>query len=148
MHAFAPPAPDAAPIWFASAENWDEGSRSSIGEPGATFAERCGFKPRAGRFLILPGAGGAICVLFGVDAANAPCRDPLAPGKLATLLPEGVYRFVNPPADAELAALGFLLGLYRYDRFKPDPAPKPRLVAPEDVDAGRRRNRRRGRLWP
>ena len=59
------------------------------------------------------------------------------PGKLATSLPEGVYRFANPPQDADLAALGFLLALYAYDRFKADPAPKPRLVAPDGVDAGR-----------
>ena len=45
-----------------------------------------------------------------MDEADAPLRDPLAPGKLATSLPEGVYRFANPPADADLAALGFLLG--------------------------------------
>ena len=74
-------------------------------------------------------------MLFGVDAANAPTRDPFGPGKLATSLPEGVYRFANPPQDADLAALGFLLALYRYDRFKADPAPQPRLVAPDGVDA-------------
>ena len=62
-------------------------------------------------------------------------RDPLAPGKLATSLPEGVYRFANPPQDPDLAALGFLLALYRYDRFKADKAPKPQLVAPDEVDA-------------
>ena len=85
---------------------------------------------------LLPGEAGALAgVLMGVDAANAPARDPLLPGKLATSLPEGVYRFANPPQDADLAALGFLLALYRYDRFKADPAPQPRLVAPDGVDA-------------
>ena len=76
-------------------------------------------------------------MLFGVDGESAPTRDPLAAGKLATSLPEGVYRFANPPHDADLAALGFLLALYRYDRFKADPAPKPRLVAPDGVDKDR-----------
>jgi leucyl aminopeptidase len=52
-------------------------------------------------------------------------------------LPEGVYRFANAPHDADLAALGFLLALYRYDRFKADKAPKPSLVASEEVDAVR-----------
>jgi len=132
---FAPPTPDATPVWFVSVENW-ETVKSSIGAAAAAFAERCGFKPKAGRLQLLPGEAGALAgVLFGVDAANAPTRDPLGPGKLATALPEGVYRFANPPQDADLAALGFLLALYRYDRFKADPAPQPRLVAPEGVDA-------------
>ena len=61
----------------------------------------------------------------------------MAAGKLATALPEGVYRFANPTADADLAALGFLLGLYRYAKFKADPKPQPRLVAPDGVDAQR-----------
>ncbi len=37
-------------------------------------------------------------------------------------------------SDADLAALGFLLALYRYDRFKADRAPKPQLIAPDAVD--------------
>ena len=62
--------------------------------------------------------------LFGVDAASAPSRDPFAAGKLATALPEGVYRFANPTADADLAALGFLLGALPLRRFKADPTPQ------------------------
>ena len=137
MLPFAPPTPDATPVWFVSADNWDR-VKASIGDAAAAFAERCGFKPKAGRMQLLPGEAGALAgVLFGVDEANAPTRDPLSPGKLATSLPEGVYRFANPPHDADLAALAFLLALYAYDRFKADPAPKPRLVAPEGVDADR-----------
>jgi leucyl aminopeptidase len=134
---FAPPTPDATPVWLVSAENW-EWVKASIGVEVATFADRCGFKPKAGRIQLLPGEAGALAgVLFGIDAPDAPTRDPFGPGKLATSLPEGVYRFANPPADADLAALGFLLALYRYDRFKADPAPKPSLVAPDGVDAQR-----------
>src|SRR5271170_2651820 len=110
--------------------------RSTIGAAAAAFAERCGFEPKAGRLQYLPGQGGALAgVLFGVDAASAPTRDPFGPGKLATSLPDGAYRFANPPPDPDLAALGFLLALYRYDRFKADKAPKPQLVAPDEVDA-------------
>ena len=102
-----------------------QGIKSSIGPAATAFAERCGFKPKAGRIQFLPGDGGALAgVLFGVDGESAPMRDPFAAGKLATSLPEGVYRFANPPRDADLAALGFLLALYRYDRFKADSAPQ------------------------
>ena len=110
MLAFASPTPDATPVWLVGAENW-EGVKSSIGAAATAFAERCGFKPKAGRMQLLPGEAGALAgVLFGVDAESAPTRDPFAAGKLATSLPEGVYRFANPPQDADLAALGFLLG--------------------------------------
>ena len=137
MPAFASQTPDATPVWLVSGDNW-EAVRSSIGTAATAFAERCGFKPKAGRMQLLPGEGGALAgVLFGVDGESARARDPLAPGKLATSLPEGVYRFANPPRDADLAALGFLLALYAYDRFKADPAPKPQLVAPDGVDKTR-----------
>jgi leucyl aminopeptidase len=133
--AFASPTPDATPIWLVSAENWPT-VKSTIGETAAAFAERCGFQPKAGRMQLLPGGDGALAgVLFGVDSADAPNRDPLGAGKLAASLPEGVYRFADAPQDPDLAALGFLLGLYRYDRFKADKTPKPRLVAPDGVDA-------------
>jgi leucyl aminopeptidase len=135
LPAFASPTPDATPVWLVSAENWPT-VKSAIGVVAAAFAERCGFQPKAGRMQLLPGEAGALAgVLFGVEEANAPTRDPFAPGKLATSLPEGAYRLANAPRDADLAGLGFLLALYRYDRFKANKGPKPALVAPEEVDA-------------
>ncbi len=135
MLAFASSTPDATPVWFVSTGNWPS-VKSTIGEAPAAFAERCGFQPKAGRMQLLPGEAGALAgVLFGIEEANAPTRDPFGPGKLATSLPEGVYRFANAPQDADLASLGFLLALYRYDRFKANKAPKPSLVAPDEVDA-------------
>jgi leucyl aminopeptidase len=135
LPAFPSPTPDATPVWLVSAENWPT-VKSAIGAAAAAFAEHCGFQPKAGRVQLLPGEAGALAgVLFGIDEANAPTRDPFAPGKLATALPEGVYRFANKPPDLDLAALGFLLALYRYDRFKANKTPKPQLVAPDGVDA-------------
>jgi leucyl aminopeptidase len=134
---FAQPSPDAVPIWFVKAENW-EATKVAVGPAAAAFAERCGFAPRSGKLQLLPGEGGALAgVLFGVEEAGSAARDPLAAGRLATALPEGLYRFAGPVADVDLAALGFLLAHYRYARFKPDLAPKPRLVAPEGVDEER-----------
>ncbi len=135
MLAFAPPTPDATPVSFVSAENWPS-VKSTIGAAAAAFAERCGFQPKAGRMQLLPGEGGTLAgVLFGMDEATAPTRDPFGPGRLATSLPEGVYRFANAPQDPDLAALGFLLALYRYDRFRVCKAPTPQLAAPDGVDA-------------
>ena len=57
---FAPPSSPAVPVWFASAENWDE-LRGAIGASAARFAAACGFEPKAGRLQLLPDAqGGAV----------------------------------------------------------------------------------------
>jgi leucyl aminopeptidase len=125
---FAEDAADAIPIWFVTPENAEE-ARGAIGETAARYASTCGFEPKPGRLQLLPGADGALAgVLFG----QGP--DPLAAGKLATSLPAGVYRFAHAPEEPALAALAFLLGLYRYDCFKADSSPQPRLAAPEGVD--------------
>jgi leucyl aminopeptidase len=134
---FAPPSSDAIPVWFASPENWGD-LRKAIGAGAARFAEACGFEPKAGRVQWLPDAEGRLAgVLYGLADRNARGRDPMAPGALASALPAGVYRFANAPHEPELAALAFLLGLYRFERYHADPAPRPSLVAPEGVDATR-----------
>jgi leucyl aminopeptidase len=124
-------------VWFASAENWDE-LRQAIGAGAARFATACGFAPKAGRLQCLPDAAGGLAgVLFGLAERGARGRDPMAPGALAAALPEGVYRFANAPHEPELAALAFLLGLYRFERYHAEGAPRPGLIAPEGVDAAR-----------
>jgi leucyl aminopeptidase len=81
LYAFASPTQDATPVWLVDADNWDE-VKTSIAAAAAAFAERCGFKPKAGRMQFLPGEGGALAgVLFGVDGESAPARDPSASRK-------------------------------------------------------------------
>ena len=126
--------PLATPIWFVSPDGW-EAVRARIGEVAARFAEAAGFMPKPGRIQLLPDVRGALAgVLFAEMPPDSAEFDPLAAGKLATVLPAGDYRFANAPARPELAALGFLLGLYRYTRFKADATPQPRLVAMKDID--------------
>ena len=76
-------------------------------------------------------------MLFGVESAGSRDRDPMLAGKLAGALPAGIYRFANEPGDANLSALAFLLGLYRYSRYREAPRAQPRLVAPAGIDAAR-----------
>ena len=86
------------PIWFAASDNW-RAVRDALPKPAAAFAEAMGFEPRAGRHLALPAADGAVAgVLLGVEGATARFVDPLAPGRLATVLPAGDYAFANAPA--------------------------------------------------
>ena len=120
MPAFASPTPDATPVWLVSAENWPT-VKSTIGEAAAAFAERCGFQPKAGRVQPLPGEAGALAgVLAGVDEESAPTHDPFAPGSLRCRCPKASTASPTPLETSKFAALGFLLALYKYDRFKPE----------------------------
>jgi leucyl aminopeptidase len=132
---FAAPSPKAVPIHFVDKENWDA-VRKALPSPAAAFALACGFEPKPGRCLTLPDSKGGICAaLFGVES-DLTKRDSMAAGRLVGLLPPGVYRFVDAP-EASLAALSFLLGSYRFTRYREATKSAPSLVAPEGVDAGR-----------
>jgi leucyl aminopeptidase len=124
-------------VWFVTPESWPEIERA-IGPAAARFAAASGFEPKPGRLQLLPDAEGALAgVLFGLAAREAKGRDPFAAGRLAAALPPGAYRFANAPHEPELAALAFLLGLYRFERYRTDANARPRLVAPDGVDVAR-----------
>ncbi len=128
---------DATPIWFVTAKTWPH-IQSGLPAPAAGFAAACGFEPKPGRSQILPDSAGAVAaVLCAIETAEAPVKDLFAPGKLATSLPPGVYRFANDPHDATLAALSWLLSAYRFGRYKAEPSGEARLCAPTGVDAAR-----------
>jgi leucyl aminopeptidase len=132
---FAAPTPKAIPVHFVAKENWDA-VRAALPAAAAAFAQACGFEPKPGRCLPLPDARGGLCAaLFGIE--SEPGGDLLAPGKLASALPPGVYRFANAPHDASLAALAFLLAAYRFTRYRAADRPAPSLVAPEGTDGER-----------
>ncbi|THD42437.1 MAG: leucyl aminopeptidase family protein [Bradyrhizobium sp.] len=138
---FAPADAASTPIWFVTPETWpgiQTAIEAGIGPSATRFAAASGFEPKPGRLQLLPDAQGALAgVLFGLAQREAKGRDPFAAGRLATALPAGNYRFANAPHDLELAALGFLLGLYRFDRYRTDAGARPQLVAPQGVDAAR-----------
>ncbi len=97
----------------------------------AIWARTNRFEASAGVLLPLPGADGTVeTVLFGLGSGTL---DPLLPGALAGL-PEGTYRLASGFEDPQAAVIAFLLGRYRFDRYR---APKPSLVAlvlPDGVD--------------
>jgi leucyl aminopeptidase len=108
---------------------------AALGERDRRFAEAGGFTGEAGRHLLVPDAEGNVGrVLFGLGDGRTD-GGPLVFGRLATALPAGSYYLANEVDAPDLAALGFALGSYRFDRYrKPRPA-GARLVAPEGVDA-------------
>lgn len=95
------------------------------------------FKAQAGEVLLCPGPDGALAeALVGVDEEASIA----SLGALPTTLPEGQYALAESPwsdAALELAVLGWALGGYRYERFKPANNGVAQLVTPEGVNAER-----------
>ncbi len=86
-----------------------------------------GFKGEAGAFLVNEGG-----VLFGLgDGADA-----FIYAAAADKLPEGDYTLADvlTPEAATLACLGWLMGGYRFDRYKSQKPALAHLVAPEAAD--------------
>ncbi|WP_062017069.1 M17 family metallopeptidase [Aureimonas sp. AU4] len=109
-----------------------EGRLEALPVSARAWAEANGFKAAAGALLVLPGEdgrpGGA---LLGLGAGPATPETAMLTGALAQL-PAGAWRLEEAGLEADLAALGFLLGGYRFERYvKPaDPERAPRLHVP------------------
>ena len=113
----------------------------SLGETEAAWARSTGFDAAAGAVTIIADAKGVIGrVLFGLGRADSRRRAALITGKLPAILPQGDYQFVTELPDPALGALGWALGNYRFERYKTNASPVPRLVVPAGVDAGRARS--------
>jgi leucyl aminopeptidase len=98
------------------------------------FAAAQNFKAEAGTHVLLPDGGGNIArVLFGLGGPEAD-RNPLLIGKLAAGLPKGAYRLAGSHDDPALAALAFMLGSYRFDRYRQPKENSIRLTTPDGVD--------------
>lgn len=97
------------------------------------WAKANAFTGKSGKLLALPGADGAIAgYLFGLGAPAD--RSPLVVGLAAAALPAGTYRLEGAFGDPTIAALGFRLGAYGYDRYQ-KPRERPALELPEGADA-------------
>lgn len=129
-------AAEAIPILCVTAQDW-AGAEAALPPIQRAFAAATGFAPKAGRVALLPGDDGRLArVLLGLGEAEAPARDRFLAGKLPGTLPAGDYQFEPGDGfDAGEAALAWLLGSYRFERYRKPGEPRPRLVAPEGADA-------------
>jgi leucyl aminopeptidase len=128
-------AANAVPIWFVTAEGWDDGG-GPLDAPTRVFARAAGYEPRPGSHLLVPGANSKLGgVLFGIENPKAVNKNLFLPGKLADVLPAGTYRFANAPHDERLAALAVALGSYRFTRYRKSDSKAVRLQVPEGIDA-------------
>ena len=95
--------------------------------PLKALAQANGFTGDAGAVLS-DGAG----VLLGIGDGS----DPFISAAAAEKLSDGEFVFANAVTDnaASLAALGWLMGGYRFDRYKQQKNPAARLIAPANAD--------------
>lgn len=114
-----------------------EDALAALPEAQAQWARFHGFKGGLGQALVLPGEGLA-GVLIGTGTAMDRARNRFAIGAAIAALPEATYAIDTLPAgQGEEIALGYLLSLYRFDRYRKQASAKARLIAPAGVDAAR-----------
>jgi len=116
----------------------------STGEPGSRsfklpdryerWARQCGFAGKRGSLLLVPDdSGGLAGAIYGTGDGKVA----MAAGKLARLLPSGDWSLQGETGDPFLAALGFLLGAYRYERYRKKMDESPRLALPQGMNRNR-----------
>ncbi|MGU3450599.1 leucyl aminopeptidase family protein [Methylobacterium sp. 391_Methyba4] len=124
----------AVPVSLVTTGSWAK-VEAGLEPAQRSFAWAIGFKPKAGGLALLPGPDGSLArVLFGLGDPEAATHDRLLVGKLPGLLPEGVFRLDDAPEPAE-AALAWLMGSYRFGRYRSGGGSQARLVAPAGIDA-------------
>jgi leucyl aminopeptidase len=127
----------ACPIHLVNESGWPD-FMQNLAPFSQNFVNASGFLPKSGRLLALPGPDGSLsALLFGTGADADLSENPFLLGKLATDLPPGDYAIISPLARPDLALLGFLLGGYRFEAYKANPAPAIRLLVPDGVDGTR-----------
>jgi leucyl aminopeptidase len=125
-------APDAIPLTAVASSDWATWLRVQP-EPVRRWSDAHGFAAQPGTWLGLPDRDGR---LSGVVAGIGLPADVWSLAHLAQALPPGDYRLAGMPAglDPALAALGFALGAYRFDRYRAARRDPARLVVPDGVD--------------
>lgn len=89
---------------------------ASAPEHHRQWISETGFRARPGAFALLPGEGGVLAgALLGVNACGGGLRDVAS---AADRLPAGIYRLdPDGTGSADLCALGWALGQYRFNRY-------------------------------
>ena len=108
---------------------------------GAAWVSAMGFAAGPGEVLVVPGPEGSLRqALVGWGAPARRARDRFHLAAAAAQLPAGRYELHadGGQIDAEVEALGWLLGEYRFTRYRETPAAPVRdLVCPRGVDPAR-----------
>ncbi|TGN60067.1 leucyl aminopeptidase family protein [Paracoccus liaowanqingii] len=129
---FAPASDTALPLWPV----WSD---EDLPPEAGTWPGASGFAGKTGQICLLPDSDGGLrgaLLGLGERAQAAWDRFPLA---RAQGLPKGDWRLaaLPPGLDPDQLILGWLLGQYRFTRYKGAPVQGPRLVCPDGVDGPR-----------
>lgn len=135
------PAPDprAVPLHLIASDTlteWVEG-RDAVTR---AWVAAMGFSGKVGEVLCLPAADGSVrAALAGWGTAASRRRDRFPLAAAAAKLPAGTYApdFAGVDADPALEALGWLLGDYRFGRYRAAKPAAASLVCPAGVDGAR-----------
>ncbi|HTQ14406.1 MAG TPA: leucyl aminopeptidase family protein [Rhizomicrobium sp.] len=107
--------------------------RAALPRREAQWLENVGFAAKDGELVLIPGARGVSAAVLGLGKGE----DRLALAQFSESLPQGTYALGDVPEShaGANAALAWLLGTYRFGRYKKVDRKSPRLVAPAGVDA-------------
>jgi len=101
-----------------------------------SWAEANGFTGAIGQALLIPGADGApVMAVAGYGSPDTRARGRFALAAAAAKLPEATYSIASglDAGATDIESLGWLLGQYRFDRYKTQPAAKAHLAAPSNA---------------
>ena len=116
------------PIRRSEFEAWAE----QTSDARKSWLKASGFRAEPGQVCALPGADGAVeAWLFGMQEDDWL----LQLAAVVPKLPEGIYRLESDWALEQrlLAALGWGLACYRFDRYKEDRVVRPTLLVDDDI---------------
>lgn len=136
---FAPAMSESLPLFLVTSdalEDWLSDQCTSW----RSWIEATGFSASAGRLCLLPGDQGACAgAVFGLGSADLAERQRFRLAIAAKALPPGAWKIATElsPAEAEEAALGWLLGQYSFTRYAGRPAQLAQLVCPGNVDGAK-----------
>ncbi|MFN6926159.1 MAG: leucyl aminopeptidase family protein [Tabrizicola sp.] len=139
--AFADPAAPSHPLHVIRPEDLPS-FLSGPGQAWSGWLTTSRFEAALGELRLLPGPDGAVVgAVAGLGTEKARRRQRFGLARVVSALPEGNWRLAGDLDLAERteAALAWLLSGYSFDRYRPGrkPAPQPRLVCPDGVDAAR-----------
>jgi len=128
------------PVWTARSGSLEKDIKA-VPEEGRAWLKATGWTADAGAVALLPGKGGRLTgAVLGLGKETDPARRAMLAGALPRILPAGDYRFETGPEDPELSSLAWVLGSYRFERYKGKAAGNGkarRLALPQGVNADR-----------
>ncbi len=134
---FANSSEGACPLYLVEEADFESWS-GQLSDAERAWMKSQGFSGKLGQAVTLPGADGrASKAVAGYGKPSGRSRGRFHLARAAARLPDGTYELHDTLDAATRAteALGWLLGQYRFDRYKEQGAAGALLVAPDGVDA-------------